>query len=88
MVNDWRPKRTDQVYWQFSDNVIVLKDSETGWFYQLNDVGTLIWELVDGAHTIDDIVREVLSEYDVTPEQAHADVMEFLENLRDLNFLE
>jgi len=87
-VNDWRPKRTDQVYWQFSDDVIVLKDAETGWFYRLNDVGTLIWELVDGTHTIDDIVREVLNEYDVTPEQAHADVMEFLENLRDLNFLE
>lgn len=87
-MNDWRPKRTDQVYWQFSDDVIVLKDAETGWFYRLNDVGTLIWELVDGTHTIDDIVREVLNEYDVTPEQAHADVMEFLENLRDLNFLE
>lgn len=49
--------------------------------YTLNEVGTLIWSLVDGHTPINRIVGMVTAEYDTESGQAEKDVMEFLEAL-------
>lgn len=59
----------------------------TGLFV-LNELGAFIWELLPGAQSEADIVRAVLAEYEVSEEQAHADVAEFLQKLREMEIVE
>lgn len=49
--------------------------------YTLNEVGSVIWQLIDGHNTLDKIVAAVCDEYDVTPEEAHRDVVELIDSL-------
>jgi hypothetical protein len=46
--------------------------------YTLNEVGTLIWELIDGKNNVSKIVKAVHSAYEVTHEEAEQDTIEFL----------
>lgn len=48
----------------------------------LNPVGTRVWDLIDGKRDVAEIVRLIRDEFDVTPEEAEADVTDFLEDLR------
>lgn len=61
--------------------VIVLAD--TGELNVLNPVGTLIWELVDGTHSVQEIADAVQAEYAVSLQQALKDTEEFLQQLLD-----
>ncbi len=65
--------------------VIVLADA--GEVHVLNAVGTRIWELTDGTHTIQQIVDTIVAEFEVTPQQAQTDVEEFLQTLVDAQSL-
>jgi len=49
--------------------------------YTLNEVAGRIWELLDGKNSEADIVNVLTSEFEVTPEQARADVADFLREL-------
>ena len=52
--------------------------------YTLDEVGAFIWELIDGQRTVGDIKMAMLDEYDVTPETAEADLVDFLEQLQSI----
>lgn len=47
----------------------------------LNDVGARIWTLADGSRTVADIVGVICQEYDVQPDQAQDDAIQFLADL-------
>lgn len=49
--------------------------------YTLNELGTLVWQLIDGKNNVTQIVDAICSAYDVTPEEAETDVLEFLKSL-------
>ena len=47
----------------------------------LNPVGIAVYGLLDGSHSIDEIVRTVIDEFEVEPTQAREDVLAFLNDL-------
>jgi hypothetical protein len=49
--------------------------------YTLNDVGSFVWDLIDGRRSAQAIAEAVSAEYDVAPEQAARDVDELLTGL-------
>lgn len=49
--------------------------------YTLNETGAFIWEQIDGKKSIAEIIEAVISEYEISPEEAEKDMMEFIENL-------
>jgi hypothetical protein len=49
--------------------------------YTLNEVGSLIWQLLDGRRSVQSIAGAVCAEFDVTMEQAVRDVDELLTTL-------
>ena len=49
--------------------------------YVLNELGTRIWERIDGKSSINRIIGEICKGYDVGPEEAEKDAMEFLDSL-------
>lgn len=55
--------------------VIVLPDAGT--VHVLDEVGTRVWELLDGSRSVAQIAQEIESEYEVSGEQAARDVEEF-----------
>jgi coenzyme PQQ synthesis protein D (PqqD) len=49
----------------------------------LNVVGSLVWERMDGARTVAEIVDAIVEEYDIAPDEARRDVLSFIEELRE-----
>jgi coenzyme PQQ synthesis protein D (PqqD) len=49
--------------------------------YTLNEVGTRIWQLIDGRTDTHQIIEAISREYEVTGEEATKDVIDFLERL-------
>lgn len=53
----------------------------------LNSVGSRVWELIDGARTLDEIARTIADEYDVSFETARDDVHSFIRDLESNGML-
>jgi hypothetical protein len=73
--------------WRELDGEAVILDSAAGCSYNLNAVGTVIWKLLDGMHTLDDIAAAICQKYEVEHEQALRDVEHIIEDLRHHNLL-
>lgn len=49
----------------------------------LNPVASLVWERMDGARTVAQLIEAVVDEYEIEAEAARRDVVEFIETLRE-----
>ena len=66
----------------------LLYHPETGEVKILNETGAFIYQLLDGTHTEEDIVDELMKTFDQANQASvHADVREFIEELRKANYL-
>jgi hypothetical protein len=54
----------------------------------LNRVGARVWDLMDGARSLGEILEIVLSEYDTNPEELEKDVRDFVRDLERSHMLE
>ncbi len=54
----------------------------------LNDTGCLLWKRLEEGCEFSELVRFLLDEYEVTEEQAYADVNEFIEKLKTVDCIE
>jgi len=65
---------------QTGDDTVFLAESGEQLF-DLNEVGSFIWQQMDGNHTLRDILDILCHEYEVEPAQAKADLEIFVEQL-------
>jgi hypothetical protein len=72
------PESVSRVY--DGDAFIILSQSHQ--YKILNEVGTRVWELIDGTRTVDDMARLIADEYEVSIETALKDVNDFIHDLR------
>src|SRR5574337_1294108 len=49
--------------------------------YTVNEVGTRIWELIDGRTPVSRIIDAITNEYEITAEEAVQDTVDFLASL-------
>jgi hypothetical protein len=49
--------------------------------YTLNEIGTLIWELMDGKSSVSKIVEVISNTYEVKLEEAERDALQFINSL-------
>ncbi len=56
--------------------------------YNLNELGTRIWNLIEPKRSVEEIVQAVCREYDVTPEQARQDTTAFLAELKEAGLIQ
>lgn len=56
--------------------------------FTLNDVAYSVWTLLDGRRSTDAIAAAVAEEYEVTPEEAAADVEELMQRLLEAQLVE
>jgi Coenzyme PQQ synthesis protein D (PqqD) len=71
------------VPWRTLDTEALVVDVKSGLLYPLNSVGARIWELCDGARSVDEIVGVVASEFAAPEATIRADAVEFIERLAD-----
>ena len=55
--------------------------------YTLNEVGTLIWQLIDGQRNIGQIVQSVRQTYDVESDELTRDTFDFLISLEEAGLI-
>ena len=79
--------RNNAVLWRELDGEAILLDPKEGCSYNLNVIGTLIWNMLDGKHTTHDIASAVCESYEVEFEQALHDVQQLLDDLRNNHLL-
>src|SRR5208283_4354510 len=56
--------------------------------YNLSDVGSFIWDHIDGQATVLQIVQGVCAEFDVAPETAETDALQFIADLQRAGLIE
>lgn len=64
-----------------SETEAILFHVQSGSYYTLNEVGTLIWTLIQEPQTIADLYNQILTEYAVSPEICLDDLLIVLEEL-------
>jgi len=77
-----RPRRNPEVAFREYDGEAVVVLPSGAEISVLNPAGGLIFRLLDGTRTVDELVHEVCREFEVSREQAEEDVRAFLEELQ------
>lgn len=63
------------------DDEAVILHLDAGLYYGLNPVGTRIWQLLGESASVAQICEAIVAEFDVSADEAGADVASFLEAL-------
>lgn len=66
---------------QVRDDLMML-NVEQGAYYSLDPIGAEIWQLLEQPGTVQQLVDKLLKRYTVSPEQCQADVLAFLDEMR------
>ncbi|MCP4009475.1 MAG: PqqD family protein [Proteobacteria bacterium] len=81
-------QRSEQILFKVleGETILVPVNSQNGSanqdaLFTLANSGALIWSLLDGTHTVQQLIEQVVEEYDAPEGQVRQDVITFLENL-------
>ena len=56
--------------------------------FVLNPLADFIWQRLDGEHTLETVIADIVGEYEVQREQASADAFELIDRLLANNLIE
>jgi hypothetical protein len=66
--------RSEEVLSRELDGELVLLDLQTEEYFGLDEVGVLVWALLEQPLSLDGLVEAVMAEYEVAEEQLRADL--------------
>ncbi len=88
-LNQRYQRNENFVFRRIEDETILvpIKDNvgDMGSIYNLNEVGALVWELLDGQKTLRAIRDTVVAQFEVSPPEAQADLGEFINQLETID---
>jgi hypothetical protein len=84
---DTYPQKSSDTSFRVLGDEAVIVNFKDSFFYNLNRVGTFIWNRCDGRHSVDEIARALTQEFEVSPETASHDCREFLDELAQQGLL-
>lgn len=79
MSDGQRLKRNPDVSWRVIEGQAVLIFNKEGEVQVLNELGTFIWEHAEEGP--EEVVRRIVAQYEVTPDEAKKDLEEFVSSL-------
>jgi hypothetical protein len=85
---DMKVKRSDRAISRLVDGDIVVLVPETPMLHALGGCGIRIWELIEKETSVSDLVDVICDEYEVEPEIARKDIIEFIKELETLKLAE
>ena len=88
-LNQRYQRNENFVFRRIEDETILvpIKDNvgDMGSIYNLNEVGALVWELIDGQKTLRAIRDTVVAQFEVSTQEAEADLCEFINQLETID---
>jgi hypothetical protein len=75
------PVKTGRIPSQEVDGEIFAITPEDGMLHNFNEVGSFIWNLIDGKRSLADIEGSIIAEYDVESNQLRNDLTTFFKAL-------
>ena len=78
---------TKHLYSQIDAEAVIL-DVNSGTYYGLNEVSNRVWQLLQEPISEDRLLELLLQEYEVTPEEAKADLQTLLQDLSGNGLIE
>lgn len=69
------------------DGETVMMSVESAEYYGLNKIGSRIWELLENKIKLEEMVSQLISEFDVEKKQCEKDTIDFLEELLQKNLI-
>lgn len=79
--------RGRKILMQAGESRLILFHSETGAYFTLDEIGTMVWGLCDGTHSVSEIINRLLSQYDAPLESIQMDLMELLQEFASKKLL-
>ncbi len=79
-------RKDDKLSTQIDMETIIL-DMVDGVYSQLNPVASLIWELLQEDVTLAQLITKVTDRFDTTDEECTPDILSFLQQLADKEFI-
>ena len=76
-----KPLKNEKYPFRIIDGQALIIDPSTNVIKLLNAVGTRIWDLIDGKRTGNEILQNIIDEYEVSSEIAKTDLVKFLQEL-------
>jgi PqqD family protein of HPr-rel-A system len=67
---------------------LVMFDTESGKYYGLNNIATNVWKRLEDPVSVEELCRSLAEEFDVTQQQCHEDMLEFLPELVERDLIE
>ena len=74
-------KNADAAYRLYDGQATVVLPTESK-VHVINEIGSAVWDRIDGVKTLGRILEEIVNEYDVERAQAEADMFEFAASLK------
>ena len=69
------------VFAQEIDEETIILDSETQEYFSINEIGKVIWSLIEEKKNLEEIKAEMLDMYEVPQEQIEKDLLNFIQAL-------
>lgn len=66
----------------------VMIDFESGKYFMIKGAGNDIWDMIQTEISVQEIIDKLLQEYDVSAEECESAVVDFLDNMRKLDFIQ
>ncbi len=86
-ITENRVKQAEDVIWRrIGDEVVIIKEDGLA-THVLNKTAAFIWEMCEDESGIDEIAARLCERYDVSLEEARADVREIIEKLANLGVM-
>ncbi|MCX7022626.1 MAG: PqqD family protein [bacterium] len=82
------PVKAGRIPSQDVDGEIFAITPDDGFLHNFNEVGSLIWNLIDGKHSLGEIESSILAEYDAEPHQLRNDLTTFFKVLGEKGLVE
>jgi len=84
-------KQTDCVTREIGGETIIVpiksRVGDLDSIFTLNEVGTMIWQLIDGQRNTGQIAEAVHRTYDVEPKEIEKDTLDFLHSLEEVGLI-
>lgn len=80
-------RRNNAYPFQRIKDEIVIVEPRNRQMHHLNEIGTDIWELLFEPHTIQEIISQIMEEYEVDTATLQRDVISFLQEMMSHNLI-
>ena len=75
------PRHAEAVIHRTLKGEAILLSLDNGYYYGLDPLGSEIWGMCDGTHSVQSMLDWVCAEYDVAWDRARRDLLELLDDL-------